>query len=61
MGKVKSIKRELTGGKIGQITQETQELREKGLKVKIAASVYKVASAALDEDLMSKIKKKKYI
>lgn len=52
MGKVKSIKRELTGGKIGQITQEIQELREKGLKVKIAASVYKVASAALDEDLM---------
>ena len=53
-----SVKMELTGEelqrKIERITQEIQEVREERLGVEIAASFYKVATAALDEDLVSK-------
>lgn len=63
MEKGKSIQVELTEGelhrKIEQITRKIQEFREEGLRVKVDTSVYKAATAALDEDLGSKMMKKK--
>ena len=57
MGKGKSIKRELTGEElqrnIGQNRQEIQRVREEELRYEIASSVYKVATTALDEYLVS--------
>ena len=55
MGKNKSILVELMGEdlrkKIEKITREIQEVREEGLRVKVATLVYKAATATLDEDL----------
>ena len=65
MGKCKSIPVELTGEElhinIEKMTWEIQEVREEGLRVEVAASIYKDMTVALDEDLVSKMKKKKDI
>lgn len=64
MEKDKSIKieptREQSLSKIEQITSEVSEVRE-GLRVEISTVVYKAATAMFDEDLTSKMTKKKDI
>ena len=57
MGKAKSILVELTGEElhinIEQITREIQEVTDEGLRVEVAASIYKGVTVALDDDLVS--------
>ena len=65
MGKGKSVPVEFTGEElhinIEQITRKIQEVKDEGLRVEVAASIYKDMTVALDEDLVSKMKKKKDI
>ena len=65
MEKGESVKMELTREelqrKIEQITKEIHEVRKKGLRDEIARAVYKFSIAMLDEDLASKMEKKRDI
>lgn len=41
--------------KIQQITQEIREIRERGLQVEIALTIFRAATAALDENMVANI------
>ena len=55
MDKGKNIQMELTGEelqrKIEQITPEIQEVKEEGLRVDMATTIYKAGIMTLNEDL----------
>ena len=65
MDKGKNVQTELTEEelrrKIDRVTREIQKIKEEGLKVDMTTTIYKAATATLDEYLVSKIKRKKEV